>query len=52
MDQPTRGLPGHSRPGREVNPVSTLRQLATRLLLVAAPAVLLIVETAGVRIPP
>jgi hypothetical protein len=32
--------------------MSTLRRLATRLLLVAAPAVLLVLETAGSRIPP
>ena len=32
--------------------MSTLRHLATRLLLVAVPAVLLILETAGSRIPP
>jgi hypothetical protein len=32
--------------------MSMLRQLTSRLLLVAAPAVLLILETAGVRIPP
>jgi hypothetical protein len=32
--------------------MSTLRRLATRLLLVAVPAALLILETAGYRIPP
>ena len=32
--------------------MSTLRQLTSRLLLVAAPAALLILETAGARIPP
>jgi hypothetical protein len=32
--------------------MSTLRQLAIRLLLIAGPAVLLILETAGTRIPP
>jgi hypothetical protein len=32
--------------------MSTLRRLATRLLLVGAPAALLILETAGSRIPP
>jgi hypothetical protein len=32
--------------------MSTLRRLATRLLLVAAPAVLLVLQTAGARIPP
>ena len=32
--------------------MSKLRQLTTRLLLVAAPAVLLILETAGTRLPP
>ena len=30
----------------------TLRRLAARLLLVAAPAALLLLETAGARIPP
>jgi hypothetical protein len=32
--------------------MSTLRRLATRLVLVAAPAVLLVIETAGNRIGP
>jgi hypothetical protein len=32
--------------------MSTLRRLAARLLLVAGPAVLLVLETAGSRIPP
>jgi hypothetical protein len=32
--------------------MSTLRRLATRALLVAAPAALLILETAGLRLPP
>jgi hypothetical protein len=32
--------------------MSTLRHLTARLLLVAAPAVLLILETAGYRLPP
>ena len=32
--------------------MSKLRPLAIRLLLVAAPAVLLVLETAGARIPP
>ena len=38
-------------PEREVNPMSTLRRLPTRLLLVAGPAVLLVVETAGRYFP-
>jgi hypothetical protein len=32
--------------------MSTLRRLTARLLLVAAPAVLLVIETAGNRIGP
>jgi hypothetical protein len=32
--------------------MSTLRRLAARLLLIAGPAALLILETAGSRIPP
>jgi hypothetical protein len=32
--------------------MSKLRRLAARLLLLAAPAALLILETAGSRIPP
>jgi hypothetical protein len=32
--------------------MSTLRRLAARRLLLASPAVLLVVETAGTRIPP
>jgi hypothetical protein len=32
--------------------MSRVRRLATRLLLIAAPAVLLVLETAGARIPP
>jgi hypothetical protein len=32
--------------------MSTLRRLAARLILVAAPAVLLVIETAGYRIGP
>jgi hypothetical protein len=32
--------------------MSTLRRLAARLLLLAGPAVRLVVETAGTRIPP
>jgi hypothetical protein len=48
--------PGRARPSpahrkREVNPMSTLRRLPTRLLLVAGPAVLLVVETAGRYFP-
>jgi hypothetical protein len=38
-------------PVKEVNPMSKLRQLLTRLLLVSAPAALLLLETAGVRYP-
>jgi hypothetical protein len=45
--------PHHPHPRRsEVNPMSTMRRLATRLLLLAAPAVLLVIETAGNRISP
>jgi hypothetical protein len=32
--------------------MSTLRRLAARLLLVVAPAALLVLETAGYRLPP
>jgi hypothetical protein len=32
--------------------MSTLRRLTARLLLVAAPAVLLVIETAGYRVSP
>jgi hypothetical protein len=32
--------------------MSTLRQLTSRLLLLVAPVVLLLLETAGYRIPP
>jgi hypothetical protein len=32
--------------------MSTMRRLATRLLLVAAPAALLVLETAGYRVSP
>jgi hypothetical protein len=32
--------------------MSTLRQLAIRLLLIAGPVALLILETAGSRLPP
>jgi hypothetical protein len=32
--------------------MSMLRRLAARLLLLAAPATLLLLETAGYRIPP
>jgi hypothetical protein len=39
-------------PRREMTPMSTLRRLAARLLLIAAPAALLLLETAGSRIPP
>jgi hypothetical protein len=39
-------------PAKEVNPMATLRQVLARLLLVAGPTALLLLETAGLRIPP
>jgi hypothetical protein len=35
----------------EVNPMTKLRQLATWLVLVTAPTALLLIETAGYRVP-
>jgi hypothetical protein len=40
-----------SLPTRSAGPAAVLRQLATAALLAAAPVAVLIVETAGTRIP-
>jgi hypothetical protein len=41
----------HSGQGKEVHPMAQLRRLATQVLVVAVPVLLVIVETAGGRIP-
>ena len=49
---PVEIAPGDPRVRRkEVHPMSQLRRLAAQVLVVAVPVLLLVVETAGGRIP-
>lgn len=41
----------HNLPTRPPSPATALRQLATTVVLAAAPVAVLLLETAGVRVP-